>query len=210
MASEFQREKLRAMFDAFDADGNGYLEEADFAALAIRWGRLPRVRTETGLAVRVESVMRGWWQQLSAAVDTDEDGRIDMDDLLAMVDLLPSIPDAVTATAIVAVLGLIVVAPLYLATGGLRTIVADPQAAAMQALFQGLVSAVLATLAYSAAVTRLGPSRAGIFPSLVPAVAVVMAVPTLGIVPTILQVTGIALATIGLVLAIGLLDRRGG
>lgn len=99
MASEFQREKLRAMFDAFDADGNGYLEEADFAALAIRWGRLPRVRTETGLAVRVESVMRGWWQQLSAAVDTDEDGRIDMDDLLAMVDLLPSIPDAVTATA---------------------------------------------------------------------------------------------------------------
>ncbi|MGW7426338.1 EF-hand domain-containing protein [Streptomyces sp. NPDC054813] len=99
MASEFQRNKLRAMFDAFDADGNGYLEEEDFAALAVRWGRLPRVRAESELAVRVESVMRGWWRQLAAAVDADGDGRIDMDDLLAMVDLLPSIPEAVTATA---------------------------------------------------------------------------------------------------------------
>lgn len=38
MSSEFQRTKLRSMFEAFDADGNGYLEEADFVALAERWG----------------------------------------------------------------------------------------------------------------------------------------------------------------------------
>jgi drug/metabolite transporter (DMT)-like permease len=118
--------------------------------------------------------------------------------------------DAVRATAIVAVLGLVAVTPLYLATGGLRTVVEHPQAVALQAAFQGLVSAVLATLAYSAAVTRLGASRAGIFPSLVPAVAVLMAIPALGIVPTGLQVTGIVLATAGLILAIGLLDRHRG
>ncbi|MEV7323920.1 EF-hand domain-containing protein [Streptomyces sp. NPDC093970] len=99
MASEFQRDKLRAMFDAFDADGNGYLEEADFVALAVRWGRLPRVRAESELALRVESVMRGWWRHLSETVDADGDGRIDLDDLLDMVDVLPSIPEAVTATA---------------------------------------------------------------------------------------------------------------
>lgn len=116
--------------------------------------------------------------------------------------------DAVRATAVVAVLGLIVTLPLYLATGGLQTVIAHPRGAALQAVFQGLVSAVLATLAYSAAVTRLGASRAGIFPSLVPAFAVVMAIPALGIVPTGLQVTGIVLATVGLILAIGLLDRQ--
>lgn len=99
MASGFQRVKLRAMFDAFDANGDGYLQEEDFHALAARWGRLPRVTAEAGLADRVRSVMLGWWQQLAAAVDTDRDGRIDMDDLLAMVDRLGDMREAVTATA---------------------------------------------------------------------------------------------------------------
>ncbi|WP_333764486.1 hypothetical protein [Streptomyces sp. IBSBF 2390] len=36
MASEFPRDKLRAMFDAFDADRDGYLERQDFEALAAR------------------------------------------------------------------------------------------------------------------------------------------------------------------------------
>ena len=44
MSSEFQRTKLQAMFEAFDADGNGYLEEADFVALA---GRCPDGRHAT-------------------------------------------------------------------------------------------------------------------------------------------------------------------
>lgn len=99
MASEFQRTKLQAMFHAFDVDGDGCLEEEDFAALAARWGRLPRVRASSELAARVRDVITGWWQHLSAAVDTDRDGRIDMDDLLAMVDRLPAMREAVTATA---------------------------------------------------------------------------------------------------------------
>ncbi|ANB04357.1 calcium sensor EFh [Streptomyces ambofaciens] len=99
MASEFQRIKLHAMFDAFDVNDDGYLQEEDFHALAARWGRLPRVQADAELTERVRSVMLGWWQQLAAAVDTDEDGRIDMDDLLAMVDRLGALREAVTATA---------------------------------------------------------------------------------------------------------------
>ncbi|MFI2641867.1 EF-hand domain-containing protein [Streptomyces sp. NPDC018610] len=99
MASEFQRNKLQAMFDAFDVDGNGCLEEGDFVALADRWARLPRVEPGSELAGRVKDVMLGWWRHLSAAVDTDQDGRVDMDDILSMVDRLPAMPEQVTATA---------------------------------------------------------------------------------------------------------------
>lgn len=99
MASEFQRNKLQAMFDAFDTDGNGRLEEGDFAALAGRWARLPRVAAGPELAARVEQVMLGWWRQLSAAADENGDGRVDLDGILAMVDRLPLMREQVTATA---------------------------------------------------------------------------------------------------------------
>ncbi|GAA4791333.1 hypothetical protein GCM10023220_15960 [Streptomyces ziwulingensis] len=43
----------------------------------------------------------GWWQHLSTAVDTDHDGRIGMDDLLAMVDRLPAMTAAVTRIGLI-------------------------------------------------------------------------------------------------------------
>ncbi|MFD5766893.1 EF-hand domain-containing protein [Streptomyces sp. NPDC127049] len=99
MASTFQRTKLLSMFDAFDTDANGYLDQRDFQALAARWNTLPRVRPGSELATRVQNVMLGWWDHLATHVDTDHDGRIDLDELLAMVDLLPTMTDAVAATA---------------------------------------------------------------------------------------------------------------
>ncbi|MEU4142914.1 EF-hand domain-containing protein [Streptomyces parvulus] len=101
MASGFQRAKVRAMFEAFDADGNGLLEEADFAALVERWRRLPRVAAAPELTERVRGVLMGWWHQLSALAAEEGKGaeRVDMDVLMAMVDRLPSMPEAVTATA---------------------------------------------------------------------------------------------------------------
>ena len=37
MASEFQRTKITGVFEAMDADGDGFLRESDFAALTARW-----------------------------------------------------------------------------------------------------------------------------------------------------------------------------
>lgn len=37
MASEFRRRKVASVFEAMDADQDGFLEEEDFEALTERW-----------------------------------------------------------------------------------------------------------------------------------------------------------------------------
>ncbi|MFF0298568.1 EF-hand domain-containing protein [Kitasatospora sp. NPDC004614] len=99
MASEFQRSKLTTMFQAFDTDRNGYLDQDDFQDLADRWHRLPRVADDPELAARVTEVTLGWWDHLSAAADRDGDGRVGLDEILAMVDRLPAMLEYVNATS---------------------------------------------------------------------------------------------------------------
>ncbi|MYS10545.1 calcium sensor EFh, partial [Streptomyces sp. SID6041] len=95
MASGFQRVKVQAMFDAFDADGNGYLEGSDFEALAGRRERLPRVAGEPELSARVRTVLMGWWELLSTSGGDGRAERIGMAELMATVDRLPAMPQAV-------------------------------------------------------------------------------------------------------------------
>ncbi|MFA7768231.1 hypothetical protein ACGFNX_30425 [Streptomyces sp. NPDC048723] len=90
MANAFQERKLRGMFAAFDADGDGYLREEDFTALVGRWGRLPGVEPGTVLRARVEALLMGWWAALLEAGDANGDGAVDMGELLALVDRLPT------------------------------------------------------------------------------------------------------------------------
>jgi Ca2+-binding EF-hand superfamily protein len=99
MASAFQERKLRGMFAAFDADGDGYLREEDFRSLVARWSRLPAVRPGTELRARVETLLMGWWAALLEAGDANGDGAVEMGELLALVDRLPAMVADVTATA---------------------------------------------------------------------------------------------------------------
>ncbi|MFA3875784.1 EF-hand domain-containing protein [Streptomyces sp. MMCC 100] len=43
--------------------------------------------------------MTGWWQQLSAAADESRPSRAGLDELMTVVERLPTMPEAVTATA---------------------------------------------------------------------------------------------------------------
>ncbi len=93
MASDFQRRKVAGVFNAMDANGDGFLEREDFAALTERWARTRADRD------RVTTIMMGWWDVLLAASDLDRDDTVTLDEVLAVVDRLPSMLGAVTATA---------------------------------------------------------------------------------------------------------------
>jgi drug/metabolite transporter (DMT)-like permease len=109
------------------------------------------------------------------------------------------------ATAAVSVLSALVYVPGYLATTGVERLLALPAKVLFaQILVQGVLSGVVAVIAFSRAVQLLGPGRAALFPALVPASAIVLGVPIVGEWPTLLQASGLAVVTTGLLIAIGI------
>jgi drug/metabolite transporter (DMT)-like permease len=114
----------------------------------------------------------------------------------------------VPATAAVAVISALVVAPLFVGFASFDRLAALPIGMLVtQILVQGLMSGVLAVIAYGKAVEHLGASTAALFPALVPAAALVVGVPVTGEIPSILEWLGAAMATTGLAVAMGLAIR---
>jgi Ca2+-binding EF-hand superfamily protein len=99
MASEFQRRKVAGLFDSMDADGDGFLREADFEELSARWTDIRGWAPGTEGHSRLTSIMMGWWSALLAASDRDGDNRITLDEVLLLVDELGHMPNEVTGTA---------------------------------------------------------------------------------------------------------------
>jgi drug/metabolite transporter (DMT)-like permease len=77
---------------------------------------------------------------------------------------------------------------------------------AIQAVFQGVLSAVVALLLYTSAVKMLGAARGAVFAALVPSFSLLIAIPLLHERPTELQVLGVLLVTAGMLFALGLHD----
>lgn len=114
--------------------------------------------------------------------------------------------DAVAATAAVTLIGLAVAVPAYLLISPPGHAVSlPPGEIAIQALIQGAVSGALAMIAYSRAVEYLGAGRAVLFPALVPGLTIVFGIPLLGELPTTIQLLGLASASLGLLVALGIL-----
>ena len=119
--------------------------------------------------------------------------------------------DALRATAVVAVLSLALVLPYYAATGGFARLSALPvEALLLQGFGQGVLAGVVLIYAFGRAIVLLGPGRAGLFPSIVPAVSILLGIPVLGEWPSVLEVAGLFIVTAGLLVAIGLAGRKRG
>lgn len=95
MASEFQRQKIAGVFTAMDVDGDGFLQESDFAALTARWTAI----RGAGDHARLAAIMMGWWHALLATADHDGDAKVTLDEVLLLTDRLGEMPDEVTGTA---------------------------------------------------------------------------------------------------------------
>ncbi len=77
----------------------------------------------------------------------------------------------------------------------------DWQVIAFHGTAQGLLSGAVATIAYGFAIQTLGPPRAASFSALVPGLAAIIAYVWLGEIPTPLDITALALASLGVAFA---------
>ncbi|WP_417513992.1 DMT family transporter [Minwuia sp.] len=116
--------------------------------------------------------------------------------------------DAVRGTAVVSVLGALALVPFHVATTDYGDLIAVHGWAdiGMQFFGQGVLNGFLATLLFLITVSRIGPARAAVFPSLVPALSILIGAPLLGEQPDLSQIAGMAVVTFGLFLAVGLYD----
>jgi drug/metabolite transporter (DMT)-like permease len=107
------------------------------------------------------------------------------------------------ATAALSVISAAVYVPIYLALYGIDHLAAiSLDMLAAQIVVQGVLSGVVAVVAFTHVVRLIGPAKAGLFPALVPAVAVLIGMPITGEIPGLWQAAGIVLATGGLLYSV--------
>lgn len=110
--------------------------------------------------------------------------------------------DPLGATAAVAVLSAIVYVPVHVVTEDPGRLAAlSPAALAAQVLVQGVLSGVVAVVAFGMAAKLLGAGRALVFPALVPAMATLAGIPIAGEWPDALQLGGLLVVSAGLLVA---------
>jgi drug/metabolite transporter (DMT)-like permease/DNA-binding beta-propeller fold protein YncE len=108
------------------------------------------------------------------------------------------------ATVVVAVLSMLGYVPFYAAIAGSHLAAAPWKEIAIQAVFQGVLSALVALVFYTRSVALLGAARGAVFGALVPSFSLLFAIPILGEIPTRLQIVGVVVVTSGMLLVLGL------
>jgi drug/metabolite transporter (DMT)-like permease len=111
--------------------------------------------------------------------------------------------DSARATRVSCFFALILFAPLHGLLFGYGTMLsANITENLIQIVVQGVLAGALAMYLYARAVVILGAGRAAIFPSLVPGLTLLIAFVTLGVVPTLAQLAGLAVVMLGFWLAL--------
>lgn len=116
--------------------------------------------------------------------------------------------DPLHATALVSVLSMVVMIPIYWVWRGPAILSLPLDEVLFQGLVQGVGSAVLALICFTRAVAILGAARGALFAALVPGFAALFAFPILGEVPSLYHLCGLGLVAVGMVLALELIRVR--
>lgn len=111
--------------------------------------------------------------------------------------------EPVRTTGLIALVSTALYLPLYLVL--FEPAPLAPGLWAEQVVYQGALGGALAIVFFVAAIARLGPAAAGIFPALVPPLAVLAAIPMTGALPNALQLAGLGAATFGLFVSLDLI-----
>jgi drug/metabolite transporter (DMT)-like permease len=109
------------------------------------------------------------------------------------------------APAIAAVASLVLYVPVYLFFRGDRLLAAPVHDLVLQGVCQGVLVAVVSMLLYSRGVILLGATSAGAFVAFGPVAASLLAIVVLGETPRLTDWVGIAIITLGVLLASGTL-----
>lgn len=105
-------------------------------------------------------------------------------------------------TAVVSVLSGMTIVPFYLATRGFSVLASVPTSLIVeQIVVLGVMTGVVALLAFSQAVADLGAGRAALFPAFAPGVAILLGVPLTSEMPDLSQLCGLIVLSGGLILA---------
>src|SRR5262249_34314379 len=111
--------------------------------------------------------------------------------------------DGLHAAAISAVGSLLIYLPPYAMVAGTAMFEASPGAIALQALVQGLLTAVFSYVIYGLAVSILGASSGAAFAASCPVMTALMAIPLLGEWPSSVDWVAIALVSVGVYVVSG-------
>jgi drug/metabolite transporter (DMT)-like permease len=107
-----------------------------------------------------------------------------------------------TTTSVVSVLNGLMILPYYIFDGGFSRLAAAPrQDVLLQVIFQGIIVAIVALLAYAFAVRRLGASATAVFPPLTPVFAAILGYYILGDTLDLSTIIGLITVFIGVLLA---------
>ncbi|MEM9489839.1 MAG: DMT family transporter [Myxococcota bacterium] len=112
------------------------------------------------------------------------------------------------ATAIVSCWSMVLYLPFYLLVIGTNIPQAPVSEIVTQSIAQGVLAGVLALVFFTKSVEILGSGRGALFGTLVPGTAVLLAWPALGERPSATEWLGLVLVSLGLMLALGVIQRQ--
>lgn len=99
MLSDIRQRKFTGVFSTLDSNGDGFLEASDFEAVYRTMVQQRGFQPGSAAYDRVQSTIMSQWQAIQTSADSDQDGRVTLNEYLQFIGALYQSPDGVTQFA---------------------------------------------------------------------------------------------------------------